>query len=96
MTKQITTAERNDVLRQTFLTGKVVLTSGVAALGDNAQKVITLVREFNTFTGDNDPYGEHDFGKVTFEGVDYFWKIDDYRGHDGLNLVLTIMRADEY
>jgi hypothetical protein len=41
--------------------------------------------------GGNDPYSEHDFGKVTVDGVDYFWKIDEVPAP-----VLTLMRADEY
>jgi len=25
-----------------------------------------------------------------------FWKIDDYDGHEGIRLLLTVMWADEY
>ena len=50
---------------------------------------------------DNDPYGEHDFGKVTISGEDYFFKVDYYDAtyqfyeQDG-HRVLTIMHSDEY
>jgi hypothetical protein len=42
------------------------------------RKLFSLVQEFDQFTGDNDPYAEHDFGKVTLNGEDYFFKIDYY------------------
>lgn len=92
-----TISERYDVLRTTFITGKVVMTQGIAGLNDaDRSELIEAVQKFNNFNEDNDPHKEHDFGKVVVKGVDYFWKIDDYRGHDDMNLVLTIMRADEY
>jgi hypothetical protein len=58
-----TIALLNDALRRTFAGGKVVMTSGVAALaeGELAQ-VLERVRTFDEFTNDNDPRGEHDFG----------------------------------
>ncbi len=63
------------------------------------------VRTFSSFTEDNDPYGEHDFGSLAWYGQKVFWKIDYYDQSlaawcDPLspdcNRVLTIMRADEY
>jgi hypothetical protein len=36
------------------------------------------VMAFDTFTADNDPYGEHDFGSLDYEGQRIFWKIDYY------------------
>lgn len=68
---------------------------------------MTLVRQFDSFTEDNDPYGEHDFGKIDWKGMVVFWKIDYY----DLDLemhspdpsdstvtarVLTVMLDDEY
>ena len=60
-----------------------------------------------TFTKDNDPHGEHDFGSFEIEGETYFFKLDYYAlDMDGgsedpadpekTTRVLTIMRADEY
>jgi hypothetical protein len=75
-------AEKNDLFRKTLgWTGKgqLVTTQGVTCL-DKELKV-SLFKEiiaFNSFTEDNDPYGEHDFGKVSVSGEDYFWKIDYY------------------
>jgi len=102
-------AELNDLLRTTFLTGKVVWTEGIAALtGEARSEVLSLVREFSAFTPDNDPYGEHDFGAVTHDAAGrVFWKIDyydaDYRFHSPdpadpkvTRRVLTIMLAEEY
>jgi hypothetical protein len=99
----------NDVLRTTFLTGRVILTEGIASLSETQQEdIITKVRTFDAFCEDNDPYGEHDFGAFDQEGVGkIFWKIDyydvDYHWHspDPANpkvtrRVLTIMLAEEY
>jgi hypothetical protein len=57
--------------------GTWVITSGVQALG--SEFVIEVVREtqtFDTFTPDNDPHGEHDFGSVEVSDEILFWKID--------------------
>lgn len=37
---------------------------------------------FDTFTADNDPYGEHDFGNVVVDRETLFWKIDLYEKGD--------------
>ena len=55
-------AELNDLVRQTFTGGKIMMTSGIAALDDELKvKVLSAVRSFNNFNGDNDPHKEHDF-----------------------------------
>jgi len=101
-TKEI--AKLNDLLRGTFLTGKVVMTIGVQSLSDeNREELFTKVREFKDFNEDNDPYEQHDFGAVTVDSTKYFWKIDyygiehaDFSDSKQTQRVLTIMRADEY
>lgn len=66
-----------------------------------------MVRDFNNFTEDNDPHGEHDFGSLEHNGHSVFWKIDYYDqdvkyGSDNpadierTVRVLTIMLAEEY
>ena len=98
--KKETIAAKNDLCRRTLTGCRVMITAGVEGDG-NLDKVIQAVKSFDTFTEDNDPYGERDFGKVTIEGEDYFWKVDyfdkDYNffQEDGYR-VLTIMRSDEY
>ena len=100
--------ELNDNLRQTFTGGRVLITRGVAELPTDKQlEIMERVKNFNQFTKDNDPNGEHDFGAFDINGMTYFWKID-YYDLDYLylsldpsessitNRVLTIMRADEY
>jgi len=61
---------------------KINLSEAVAYLSEsNSQKfqdLITLIREFNEFNKDNDPYGEKDFGRVTLGDKQYFFKIDLY------------------
>lgn len=98
----------NDLFRQTFIGGKVVMTQGIASLPDrDKEDVITKVRTFNNFSENNDPYGEHDFGAFTHNGQKVFWKIDYYAPdmmHGSENpadpnqtrRVLTIMLAEEY
>ena len=98
----------NDQLRATFVGGKIMLTAGVDALSDEAKAmVLSKVRTFADFNGDNDPHGEHDFGSFKLEGVTYFFKLDYYSldmeggsedpaDPEKTTRVLTIMRADEY
>jgi hypothetical protein len=63
-------ADLNDLLRTTFLTGKVVFTEGVRALSDqDRSRVVEAVQNFTSFTEDNDPYGEHDFGTIVLDGI---------------------------
>lgn len=101
-------AKLNDAFRQSFTGGRVMLTAGVNELeGKTKAKLLHQVRNFATFNSDNDPHGEHDFGKIEIEGQNYFWKIDYYNltldggSEDPKNpaittRVLTNMRSDEY
>jgi hypothetical protein len=98
----------NDNFRSTFLGGRTVMTAGVNALPlDTKARVILAVQSFKNFTKDNDPHGEHDFGRFEVQGETYFFKLDYYAlDMDGgsedpadpekTTRVLTIMRADEY
>ena len=98
----------NDLLRTTMLIGKVLLTEGIANLPKATQhRVILAVQEFDDFTEDNDPYGEHDFGALTVDRYRINWKIDYYapnmmNGSEDpadpakTRRVLTIMLAEEY
>jgi hypothetical protein len=99
----------NDSFRRSLIFGGTVLvTPGVQALSEsNRQALFAAVRQFDSFTPDNDPHGEHDFGAIEQAGVRYFWKIDYYdlerlQGSPDAadptvtHRVLTIMRADEY
>ncbi len=74
---------------------------------DQLNELVTKVRELDDFTLENDPCSEHNFGKVTQDDMDYFWKINYYDLDfesctvDPANpvktrRVLTLMRADEY
>jgi len=111
--KQIAT--QNDQFRQwmgqpnSSVPGQALMTAGVAALSQAQQAaILAKVRSFDTFTEDNDPYGEHDFGAIDIEGVGrIFWKIDYYDvnyqfgSEEPSDLaqtrrVLTIMLAEEY
>jgi hypothetical protein len=96
----------NDQARQSFTGCRVVITQGVQAMSD-VPKILDLVRWFDTFTPDNDPYGEHDFGSFRCAGETIFWKFDyydvDLQMHSPdpsdatvTTRVLTIILADEY
>lgn len=69
----------NDSLRRTMPHGQVVLSQLVADLDPPlVLEIVKVVRAFDAFTPDNDPCGEHDFGRVLVRGEAYFWKIDAY------------------
>jgi hypothetical protein len=101
-------AQLNDALRTSFTGGRLMVTAGVSALPPSTQvDVLCAVQAFNTFTPDNDPYGEHDFGRVEVGDCLVFWKIDyydetlRYSSEDPADpaltvRVLTIMLTEEY
>lgn len=69
----------NDTLRQTGIGGKTFVTRSIADLDDETQyRIMKAVRNFDDFTEDNDPYGEHDCAIVSFEGYRVMFKIDYY------------------
>jgi hypothetical protein len=95
--------ELNDTHRRSM--SGCTITKGVSGLAPNMNEIFVRVREFDDFTEDNDPYGEHDFG--CFEACDkkLFWKIDYYDESLGYwcdplspecRRVLTILLAEEY
>lgn len=98
----------NDAFRKTLTGGQVLLTPGVNGLPSDVRAMaIRNVATFETFTPDNDPYAEHDFGSFELAGQKLFWKIDyyapDLRGGTEdpadpakTTRVLTIMLASEY
>ena len=98
----------NDILRKTFIGGRVMLTTGIRAKSAEEQaEILQTVRLFNEFTKANDPYGEHDFGSFDYKGQKIFWKIDyydnnlQYLSEDPTDVsktirVITILLAEEY
>ena len=98
----------NDLLRMHGTGGGLLVTSGVSDLGPLAVAgIVARMREAATFDERNDPYGEHDFGSLTWGGQTVFWKIDYYDpslsggSEDPADptvtaRVLTIMLATEY
>jgi len=98
----------NDNARRFPRAGVMCVTSGIVALGkERLAAVLRAVREFDTFTRDNDPYDEHDMGLVEVASERVLWKIDYYDAERRYGSpdpsdpavatrVLTIMLASEY
>ena len=98
----------NDQLRQNLTGGRVVMTTGIAALGsERVQRLVRTIAVFDDFCSANDPYGEHDFGAFDFAGTAVMFKIDYY--DKGLDFhspdpadpavterIITLMLAEEY
>src|SRR5271170_592462 len=114
-------AELNDRFRKSTISidpvaislGEKFMTSGIRDLGLVATvQIAERLAAFDSFTEDNDPHGEHDFGNFEHQGHKIFWKIDYYdRASFGTGRdmgsedpsdpaqtlrVLTIMLASEY
>ena len=100
--------ELNDRARLTCTGCRVIISLGVAQLGDlGVHAILRRVQLYDDFTADTDPYGEHDFGSFRCAGETIFWKWDYYDVDMGIHSpdpsdttvttrVLTIMLADEY
>ena len=105
---------RNNIPSGADVPGRVLLTQGIQALCDtdaepakHLAELLQMVRTFDTFTSDNDPHGEHDFGAFQFQSRKCFWKIDvmdpsleiaplDLADPTLSVRVLTVMLAEEY
>ena len=118
MTETLTTTERiarlNDQLRQgNTKIGEIRITQTVKALPpEYQQKLLQLVRDFNSFESGNDPYGERDFFAIQLDSKNYFFKIDYFDRKAWLNnqevssecpensdktwRVATLMKSNEY
>jgi len=98
----------NDRLRRFGRGGRVMMTSGIEALGAaGIARIMAAVAAFDAFTGDNDPWGEHDCAILTVNGRRVLFKIDSYDRNlayhspdpsdpNVTERVLTVMLASEY
>ncbi len=103
----------NDKFRQTFdnKLGKVIITQVVGCLNTNQlQKLLQAVKQFSDFNKENDPWKEHDMGKIELFDEKFFFKIDYFdrqKYQQGIGSeepynvdktfrVMTIMLASEY
>lgn len=109
MSAPLSIASLNDAFRRSFIGGRVLLTAGITSLSEADRiGIMHAVASFGSFTPDNDPYGEHDFGRIDHPVAGrIFWKIDYYdpsmeQGSEDpadpskTVRVLTIMLASEY
>ena len=102
--------DQNDAFRRgdQSIPGRVVLTHGIASLGETEiQAILAKVQAFDDFNEGNDPYGEHDFGRISHNEEIVYFKIDYYdpslnmHSEDKTDLlktvrVMTIMWSREY
>ena len=98
---------RNDTFRKSLRPDskhRCVLTESVSE-SPNREEILEAVKNFDSFSGDNDPHGEHDFGSVIVGGEKYFFKFDYYdlnyeygadQREEEYALLLTIMHASDY
>lgn len=98
----------NDNLRSRHVGGKVMLTTGISDLGEEkGAQILSAVANFDEFTADNDPYGEHDCAVMEIDGIRIIWKVDYYdksftygssdpSDPSMTERVMTIMLAQEY
>jgi hypothetical protein len=100
--KVLDVASKNDAFRRSGF--GVTVTTGIQNLPD-VDGLMAAIRDHDTFNEDNDPYGEHDFGSLSWHGSKVFWKIDYYNQALGAwedpesercRRVMTVMLADEY
>lgn len=106
-------AQLNDAFRRgdPSVPGQRFITAGVIHLLKQldipVEMLIQRVAQFDDFTDENDPHGEHDFGAFEFHGHQLFWKVDafdvDYNmgSDDPTDLsrtkrVLTVMLAHKW
>ena len=102
-------AQLNDQFRRGDRTlGIFNATASVASLPPDRLAALTkAIADFDDFTPDNNPYGEHDLGFIELDGDRYIWKIDyldrdlKYLSRDPADprlttRVLMIMFANEY
>ena len=111
--------DQNDQFRKELpniksIQGRLMFTQGIQSLTDtdaepakHLLELFKIIREYDEFSNDNDPHGEHDFGAFMFQEQKCFWKIDYYAldlkhgAEDPSDLkqcmrVLTVMLASEY
>ena len=98
----------NDLFRRTSQGGQILMTHGVSNFNhETIGRIAEAVKNYDDFSSDNDPYGEHDFGSFEIDGHKLFWKIDYYAldmmhgsedpaNPDITKRVLTFMLAEEY
>lgn len=98
----------NDELRRSLSGGRIMMTASVAARDPvRIAALLDRLRNFDAFTPDNDPHGEHDFGVIEDGGERFLWKIDYYDKRMEFaspnpadpavtTRVLTLMRAEDY
>ena len=56
-----------------------MMTPAIQALGaEGIARVLAAVAAFGAFTGDNDPYCEHDCAILAIDGIEVLFKIDYY------------------
>lgn len=68
----------NDHFRANIRQGEqLTITPGIANLPQkDVIEILTSVQTYNDFSLANDPYGEHNFGRIIYNDNIIYWKID--------------------
>ena len=111
--KPATIRDQNDRFRKGDRTipGEIYITRGLMSLLEehnrDPSELVHLVRNYEKFTPDSDPHGEHDFGAFEYLGYPCFWKLalydptlkwvsEDPADPTKTMRVLTILLTEEY
>lgn len=92
---------RNDEIRQKGLFGPahktpLIMTPGVSELGRVAiDQLVVKLMQFDDWGSGNDPYGDRDFGTLTWEGRKVFFKIERDEV-DPDERIITLLTPSEY
>ena len=98
----------NNIFRQTFIGGQVVLTLGIRSKPEKeVAEILERVRTFNAFNKNNDIYDEQDYLSFDYKGekiiakIDYYDKNLQYHSPDPSDSskttrIMTILTASEW
>lgn len=77
----------NDRFRRTGVGGEIYITAGSEGLGVEAMlEIHQEIAMYNSFSEDNDPYGEHDFGNIEYSNCKIFLENRLLRQNHGMRV----------
>jgi hypothetical protein len=106
MLTQVANRSQHAILNDQFReSGRgIVLTGGVQSVQD-LPGLLQAIKDYDRFDENNDPWREHDMGRLEWHGDKVFWKIDYFNEElsewedpllGSCHRVMTVMLAEEY